>query len=430
MPPLTYDQAWQSLLAEIDGSAPLARVTAGQIKALGKEPRLMTKYDSRACRPRPLKEQSLFLLPETNSSYHLVRGEDGYCDLDYRGMTRPTRLVARYPIPMETLGNTGSEMSHLDRLFLAGVTQHFVGDEPLYATIRGRRFSPEFSYRIGPLGPVTSRGIQFEVDQGYESQSEIILMEAKTTTPADFLIRQLYFPFRIFSGYSTKKVRCIFLNYSAQVGVYSFFEYGFEEPDQYQSIVLLRQAHYQLADEPPAVPVSLERLLREAERDPLPNAGWELPQADDFSKVLEFPQLVADGFTDSSTMAIAFDFDPRQSSYYRKACQQMGLVTCEQGEYQLTDRGSAYLSMSPQGRTEAMIRAMLSAPIFRAVVTRALERPDKRITQDDIMDLAARHSPISGSTLERRARTVRAWFRWLERALGELQVGDAVLSVE
>jgi hypothetical protein len=47
---------------------------------------------------------------------------------------------------------------------------------------------------------------------------------------------------------------------------------------------------------------------------------------------------------------------------------------------------------------------------------------DRSITKQHIIDLLKKKSDLTGSTLERRARTIRSWFRWIRNNLGIVEV--------
>src|SRR5438132_823337 len=50
------------------------------------------------------------------------------------------------------------------------------------------------------------------------------------------------------------------------------------------------------------------------------------PQADAVHKIIQLPFRVMEGFDTAEKMAIAFGFHKRQSSYYRAASEELGLV--------------------------------------------------------------------------------------------------------
>ena len=62
----------------------------------------------------------------------------------------------------------------------------------------------------------------------------------------DFLIRQLYYPYRLWSNKVTKRVRPIFLTYSN--GIFHLREYEFTTPELYNSIHLIRHKKYAIQE--------------------------------------------------------------------------------------------------------------------------------------------------------------------------------------
>lgn len=68
------------------------------------------------------------------------------------------------------------------------------------------------------------------------------LIEAKNSLSKDFLVRQLYYPYKLWSNKIAKNVRPLFLTYTN--GIFHFREYAFEDPNHYNSLKLIRQKKY------------------------------------------------------------------------------------------------------------------------------------------------------------------------------------------
>ena len=71
-----------------------------------------------------------------------------------------------------------------------------------------------------------------EIDGGYEGKTKISLIEAKNYLPKDFIIRQLYFPYRHWIERVRKPIVPIFFAYDN--GIYTFFVYEFTNKDKYK----------------------------------------------------------------------------------------------------------------------------------------------------------------------------------------------------
>ncbi len=68
-----------------------------------------------------------------------------------------------------------------------------------------------------------------EIDAGYETNNSLVLIEAKNVIADGFLVRQLYYPFRLWKDKVNKKVRTIFMQYFN--GMFSLYEYTFKNPN-------------------------------------------------------------------------------------------------------------------------------------------------------------------------------------------------------
>ena len=211
-------------------------------KTAEKEVRILCKQDTRESRPLTFRERGLFILPVRNGYYAIVKGE-GYVDvppiqsplLEYR---------SDFPFELETTQVGDSEMQHLDRAYALSLIRHFTDDDSLVLTIRGRKYTPEFQLSVSGF-PLTVRSVQTEVDGGYEGAEQVVLVEAKSGNAANTIIRQLYYPFRQWQQHTTKPVSTLFFQH-AQDNEYHIWHYGFNDPNAYNSIRLLKSARYKI----------------------------------------------------------------------------------------------------------------------------------------------------------------------------------------
>ena len=72
---------------------------------------------------------------------------------------------------------------------------------------------------------------QIEIDAAYEGIDYLSLFEAKRDLSDDFLVRQLYYPFRVWSSRVTKPVKPVFLIFSN--GMFNLYQYQFHDPQNY-----------------------------------------------------------------------------------------------------------------------------------------------------------------------------------------------------
>ncbi|GIW11571.1 MAG: hypothetical protein KatS3mg061_2628 [Dehalococcoidia bacterium] len=130
----------------------------------------------------------------------------------------------------------------------------------------------------------------------------------------------------------------------------------------------------------------------------------------------------AEGQTTASALARAFEFNERQSRYYRQAAEALGLVWARQGQLGLTEVGREYVALPVQGRNELLFRQIFRLPLFYELLLELFLQPDKALTAAQIGRVIERLSPYRGDTVARRTQTVLAWLRWVERATGVVRV--------
>lgn len=221
--------------------APFA-LAGKQIKAVSRhfdttsdrEVRVLCKQDTRESRPGVFKEKGLFLLPVTNSSYVVVKGE-GYIDIP--PVTHATELYVSkldYKLDTSTVGN--SEMQHIDFAYASSLIRTALADDSLVLTIRGRKYTPTFTFRVNQ-SEIQVSSVQTEVDAGYEGRNQVALVEAKATHASNTLIRQLYYPFRQWQQATKKKIISLF--FAKNGNEYSIWHFEFADPNNYNSIYLV-----------------------------------------------------------------------------------------------------------------------------------------------------------------------------------------------
>lgn len=207
-----------------------------------KEVRILCKQDRREDRPEVFKERGLFLLPVKNGNFAIVKGE-GYVDIPEIS-SEPIEYSSKLDFELETSQIGDSEMQHLDFAYASSIIRTFTEDPSLVLTIRGRKYTPGFEFRVGK-NLIETRSVQTEVDAGYEGKEKIVLIEAKNKVCSNTIIRQLYYPYRQWQEHSNKKVYTLFFEKSGD-GVYSVWEFEFKDKNDYNSINLVKSARYKL----------------------------------------------------------------------------------------------------------------------------------------------------------------------------------------
>jgi hypothetical protein len=208
-----------------------------------REVRILCKQDSREDRPEIFREKNLFLLPIKNGNYAVVRGE-GYVDIPEIN-SAPKNYKSKLEFKLETSSVGNSEMQHLDFAFAAGLFYDFLEDKSLFLTIRGRKYTPHFSFRVGECKLDVS-SVQTEVDAGYEGKNQVVLFEAKASKISNTIIRQLYYPYLQWQLCTKKPVKTLF--FQAENKKYFLWEFKFNDIRDYNSIELVRSESFRIHD--------------------------------------------------------------------------------------------------------------------------------------------------------------------------------------
>ncbi len=147
----------------------------------------------------------------------------------------------------------------------------------------------------------------------------------------------------------------------------------------------------------------------------------------------------------SAKVAAHYQFDPRQSSYYRQAAEFLGLLVLGRDEpparptareagdpagrpyhggnvYELTDLGREYVTRPADERRKLLAGLLANFPPMRAVLEMSEQAGGAGVTKKQIAQLIERHSEVRQSTPSRRASTLLAWLRWLQSATGAVEV--------
>lgn len=422
---MPYEAAWEKLVARcVDTRRDLVVLTKADIESVtGNELRLMAKMDSSVDVPPALRQHGYFLLPIKNGEYLLVRGT-GYHALE--SLPEPPSVFRpQLDFELKTLNVGDSEMQHLDYCYNIGLFEHFARVTGLRQTIRGRKRMPSITFSVGTLGPIhVHAGVQVEVDSGCEGQEDIVLIEAKGGEPADFIVRQLFYPYRKWrDAVPEKRTRPWFFCSHVVAGrrLYRFWEYTFADDEQYHSLSLLRGEAFVV--EPRRARLTVAELLREHVAREAEARLWDVPQADSFWRVAEMPLLIAEDINTSARVAAHYKFDPRQSSYYRQAAEFLGLVSLDRrtNVYRLTDLGCEYVNRSADERRELLAGLLARFPPMRATLELSAKSGQHGIGREEIAKLIARYSAIGKSTPARRAATLLSWLRWLQSAAGAVE---------
>jgi hypothetical protein len=382
-----------------------------------RESRLMTKFDHLINRPTIFKNNKLSILPNSRSSYVIGNFQTH----------EPISYLDQKPKSVESLDyesiehtNLYSENSSLLYAFNSGIISDLVGEDVAF-TLAGRMSSKKFDFEInnsssGELFPIDVQNSQIEIDAGFESDSSLILVEAKNTQVDDFLVRQIYYPYRLWENRVDKNIVNVFMTYSNDI--FSFFLYEFKNKREYNSLELIKQVNYIIAPENIELN-NVEEIFENVTICQEPDVPF--PQADKFERVVDLLGLLYEYELTRDVITANYEFDSRQTNYYTDAGRYLGLIDKYKdgitGEitYFLTDVGRSILKEKYNRKYLLLVEKILEHDIFNKIFEISLDKgeiPDISKIVETMYDLNMGDRYVH-SVLERRARTIKGWINWI-----------------
>ena len=411
------DVSWEEIFKEYDIINKINKdgffiITADQIKEF-REPRLMTKFDSKIDLPTIFTDNHLAILPTKRGEYIIGKFqnyENVYID---NNIDVETMYLPDYITTIDSK-NITSESISLSSALISGMLEDLVNEE-VVPTIQGRMGTGQFKYYIntynGTEFPIEVENSQMEIDGSYEGISKFVIVEAKNHYMSDFIVRQLYYPYRVWEKITNKEIIPVML--IKHDNIFNFYVYEFENKDNYNSIKLVKIKRYILGEVYQQIELSditdvMSNTIFVEEDSNVP-----FPQADSFYRVLDFINTLSDSEMKISEIAELYEFDERQGSYYSAAARYLGFVESEHGGYKLTESGKKLMNMDHKSKNLEIVKAIISHKPFYL----ALEQYMKNGCTDnkEIAESILNESPNvnSSETAKRRAQSVVSWIRWI-----------------
>ncbi|MEG1411536.1 MAG: transcriptional regulator [Terrisporobacter sp.] len=376
----------------------------------------MAKFDHKSQLPEIFKKHSLSILPMTRGSYIISQFEayKSFEDIN----TEITKV--KFPEYIESIDyeRITSEAMAINCAYVSGIIADFIEDERVLPVVSGRMSSLEFEFLINNIKqndklPIHVSNSQIEIDGGYEGIENLALIEAKNSISDDFLIRQLYYPYRLWSKKVSKNVKSIFMTYSNDI--FSFYEYSFLEPKNYNSLVLVKQKNYIIDQED----ISLGDILSILDDTTLKEEpAIPFPQADNFKRIINLCELLLNEDMKKEDIVSSYDFDPRQADYYTNAGMYLGLIKKKDNSsiiYSLSNTGRKIIRQKHRARQLSLAKLILEHEVFNKSIKLYIKKGEsptkKEIT--NLMKQSYIHNVKSEVTMMRRSSTVISWTNWI-----------------
>lgn len=417
------DKAWEilferhNILEEVEknGFFEIASVQINQER----ESRLMAKFDHSVNLPDIFRDNHLSLLPISRSKYVIGKFAT-HLKVEYDSEIEV--IPFEFPAEIESIDykDLYSESSALHCAFNIGIIHDLVGEKTKY-TVSGRMSTESFDFNINIINSLANepysikvKNSQCEIDAGFESDHYFILIESKNYSIEDFLIRQLYYPYRLWSKKITKKVIPVLMTYSNDV--FSFFIYEFSNDKDYNSLRLREQKNYTIAPEE-IQRSDVDLVFNNIKVIPEPDVPF--PQADKFERVVDLLSLLLERDLSKDDITENYEFERRDTDYYTNAGLYIGLIekdkssTRKKSIFRLTSEGRSILRKRPKLKYLDLINKILERQVFYLVFELTLKLGEIP-PEDAICKIISENRPdINDTTIKRRCYTVRCWISWI-----------------
>lgn len=382
-----------------------------------REARLMTKFDTRLNLPDIFKANKLSILPTSRGGY-IISHFEAYKEFE---VMNDDIINVSFPSYIESIdfNNITSESIAINCAFISGILEDFIEDDTILPTVNGRMSSSVFDFYI--LNSKNKQKIkvdvvnsQLEIDGGFEGAHSLVLLEAKNSLADDFLVRQLYYPFRLWRSLVSKDVKPVFMTYSNSI--FSLYEYNFKDPDDYNSLELIKHKNYSFE----ATSISMEEILNVLKHVVIVNEpAVPFPQANNFKRVINLCELLNVNDLSLDDITAEYSFDGRQSQYYSTAGMYLGLIEKHKKDkkifLRLTALGKSLLKMKYKERQLKFVELILAHEAFNKTFRATIE--ESQIPDKDgivhIMKGSSLYNVKEEKTYVRRSSTIMAWLNWI-----------------
>lgn len=417
----TNKEAWEkifekyNILEEIKNKG-YFKISSKEINEF-REARLMTKFDNSESIPEILKKNELSILPISSNSY-MVAKFDAY--KKFERIPKEVQKVEFLPY-IESLdyNNITSETLALNCAYITKILEDFLGEEELVPTVSGKMGSGVFNFEIAQINSNKKMSInvensRIEIDGGYEGTNSLALIEAKNVVAEDFLVRQLYYPYRLWKSKVTKLVRPIYIVYSN--GIFTIFEYKFNKENEYSSIELVKCKKYSIEDTNIDLG-TIQNLIDNIKNfDQEPTVSF--PQANNFERVINLCEMLQNSEKEKQEITNNYEFVSRQTNYYTDAAIYLGLIKksgTKIKKFEITNLGKQILKLNYKSRQIEFVKLILSHKVFHMTIKKYFEKSEMP-SDDEIVNYMREcklYNITSDITYYRRASTIKSWIYWI-----------------
>ena len=419
------DRAWEKVIEklpvlDIIDEIGYFEIDSKQLKKItGEEPRLIAKFDAEDKLPKIFSENKIGILPKSHNSYIL-----GHFSLFQKVEYPETQPIEYVPVEshFSTLNplNITREPTAILSAFNYGILDKIADSESrkLFMTDFGKEGTPEFDFYIkdtkcAELHRIHVCNPQIEIDGVFESDNNIIIIEAKNGLPSNFIIRQLYFPFRSLSYKADKPIINVFLTFS--LGRIHIHTFDFKSIEEYNSISKTGYRQFSFLKAPTKQTfLDVIKYTEISEEPKLP-----FPQADSMENIMIAAKIIHDNpGINSKELAAVLGMDARQGGYYGNACCYLELVSRDKGvdgiHFNPTSEGKKFIKLKDEMKRLEMVKLISRHRIFKELLLEHInnnEPIELGEAEDLLIDLKLVNPGTT--TIKRRAQTTKSWIEWV-----------------
>lgn len=413
------DKAWELLFSKYDILNQIDKynqfiISASQIKEY-REPRLMAKFDHSVNLPYIFVDNNLAILPITRGDY-IISNFNAYKsfeninkDVEIKNIPYHLRSINSNDIPSEAIA--------VNCALASGIFSDFLEDDIIYPTVSGRMGSGNFNFKINNLKTNSPLSIQvnnsqIEIDIALEGRNILALIEAKKDKSEDFIIRQLYYPFRLWQSKISKKVIPIFLVYSN--GIYNLYKYEFQDLNNYNSLVLVKHKNYSIEDTNINISNIMEIILNISEFNSEINKLF--PKIDNLQQLIDICELLKIKKLTMNDIIIKYSINSLQVNDYINTAKYLNLIDEEldnkNKKYILSKLGIQIMSMSYKQRQLELCKCIFKHKIFYDIF---LFYQNNGISdKDKIINIIKQYyNNETDEEYNQKIMIINSWIRWI-----------------
>lgn len=416
------DEAWEIIFEEekilqsieSEGTFEIAAATINKYR----EARLMTKFDHEVQLPNIFRRHNLSIQPISRGRY-IIGPFNSYFKFSEQKI-KPEINYKIFSQNIESINpqQISSESEAILCAYLTGMIDEILGEETSF-TVFGRMSTGSFDYQIENQGStavtkVSVEKAQCEIDAGFEGDTKFGIIEAKCHSVDDFISRQLYYPYRLWSSKIEKEVIPIFISFSNNI--FSFSVFRFSNLHFYNSMELVSEHRFCIGSY--EIDLSEIQNILFQEHISIDKHNKIFPQADKFTRVIDLLSQLYFSNTpvNKSYITEKYAFDTRQTDYYVSAASYLDLINKQkingQTYYSPSPFGISVMESDPKTRNLKLVSSILSNKVFNLTLRKYLD-DERKPNRKEIIDIMRKDLQLKESTLDRRAQTVEKWVDWI-----------------